>query len=73
MAIAFAIVLGISSTIGTLVPPLVFAPDKLMKYQGVSVIAGIAIALVGTVMVSWAAWERNSMNKGASDAAKSAC
>jgi hypothetical protein len=73
MAIAFAIVLGISSTIGTLVPLLVFAPDKLMKHQGVSVIAGIAIAPVGTVPVAWVAGERDSRNKGASVAAKSAC
>jgi hypothetical protein len=71
MAIAFAIVLGISSTIGTLVPLLVFVPDKLMKHQGVSIMAGIAIALVGPVVVSWAAWERDSRNKGASDGAKS--
>ena len=65
MAIAFAIVLGISSTIGTLVPLLVFAPDQITKHQGLSVIAGIAIALVGTGVVSWAAWERDTKKKDA--------
>jgi len=64
MAIAFAIVLGISSTIGTLVPLIVFAPDPIIQHQGWSVKAGVAIALVGTAVVSRAAWERNARDKG---------
>lgn len=63
MAIAFAIVLGISSTIGTLVPLIVFAPDQITKHQGLSVMAGVAIALVGTAVVSLAAWERDARDK----------
>jgi L-rhamnose-proton symport protein (RhaT) len=60
MAITFAIVLGIASSIGTLVPLLVLAPDQVMKRQGLLVMAGVAIALVGTGVVSWAAWERDA-------------
>ena len=65
MAIAFAIVLGISSTIGTLISLIVFAPDQVTKPQGLAVIAGIAIALVGTGIVSWAAYERDARKKDA--------
>ena len=64
MAIAFAIILGITSTIGTLVPLLAFAPDQITKPQGLSVIAGIIIALVGTAVVSRAAWERDTQKQG---------
>jgi L-rhamnose-H+ transport protein len=56
MAITFAIVLGISSSIGSLVPLLVLAPDQAFKRQGISVIAGVAIGLIGTGLVAWAAW-----------------
>jgi L-rhamnose-H+ transport protein len=70
MAIAFAIVLGISSTIGTLVPLLVLAPDQIAKHQGLSVIEGIAIALLGTFVVSWAAWERDSKKNPATPEAR---
>lgn len=60
MAITFAIVLGISSSIGSLVPLLVFAPDQVLRRQGISVMAGIVIGLIGTGLVAWAAWERDA-------------
>ncbi len=60
MAITFAIVLGISSSIGSLVPLLVFAPDQVLRPQGISVMAGIVIGLIGTGLVAWAAWERDA-------------
>lgn len=71
MAITFAIVLGISSSIGSLVPLLVFAPDQVLQRQGISVMAGIAIGLIGTGLVAWAAWERDVTNKNASVAVQS--
>ncbi len=55
-----AIVLGISSSIGSLVPLLVFAPDQVLRPQGISVMAGIVIGLIGTGLVAWAAWERDA-------------
>src|ERR1700757_1898467 len=37
MAITFAIVLGISSSIGTLVPLIVLAPEQVLRHQGLAV------------------------------------
>jgi L-rhamnose-H+ transport protein len=65
MAITFAIVLGISSSVGTLVPMTVLAPDQVLQHRGLAVIAGVVIALIGTAIVTWAAWERDSKNGNA--------
>jgi L-rhamnose-H+ transport protein len=63
MAITFAIVLGISSTVGTLVPMLVLSPDQVREHQGLAVITGIVIALIGTAVVTWAASKRDARKK----------
>ena len=63
MAITFAVVLGISSSVGTLVPMLVLAPDQVLKHQGLVVIAGVVIALLGTGVITRAAWERDAGKK----------
>ena len=63
MAITYAIVLGLASSIGTLVPLLVLTPHRTLTRQGYAVMIGVAIALVGTAVVSWAAWERDSKKK----------
>jgi L-rhamnose-H+ transport protein len=60
MAVTFAIVLGISSSVGTLVPMLVLTPDQVLKHQGLAVIAGVVIALVGTGVVTQAARMRDA-------------
>jgi L-rhamnose-H+ transport protein len=65
MAITYAIVLGLSSSIGTLVPLIVLAPERIRTRQGLSVIASVLIALVGTVVVAWAAWERDARKSSA--------
>lgn len=65
MAITFAIVLGISSSIGSLVPLLVFAPGQVFQRQGIAVLAGIVIGLAGTALVAWAAWERDAAKEHA--------
>lgn len=63
MAITFAIVLGISSSIGTLVPLMVLTPEQVLRHQGLAVMVGVAIALLGTGVVTWAAWERDAAKK----------
>lgn len=63
MAITYAIVLGISSSVGTLIPLLVLAPDQIFRRQGIAVIAGVAVAVLGTAVVSWAARERDAKKK----------
>lgn len=60
MAIVFAIVLGISSSIGTLVPLIVLAPEQILRHQGLFTMAGVFIALIGTAVVGWAGWERDA-------------
>lgn len=60
MAITYAIILGLASSIGTLVPLIVLAPDRIHTRQGLSVIVSVVIALVGTAVVFWAAWERDA-------------
>ena len=63
MAITYAIVLGIGSSIGTLVPLAVLQPGKLMTPVGFSVMAGVVLAVIGTAVVSWAAWYRDNCGK----------
>ena len=60
MAITYAIVMGLASSVGTLVPLLVLAPEQVMTDQGLAVMVGVVIALLGTGVVSWAAWERDA-------------
>jgi len=70
MAITYAIVLGIASSIGTLVPLLVLAPAQAFSSQGLKVIAAVVISVIGTAVVSWAAWQRDSVKSN--DASRSA-
>jgi L-rhamnose-H+ transport protein len=60
MAITYAIVLGLASSVGTLIPLLVLTPDQAFTRRGVSVMLGVLVALAGTALVSWAARERDS-------------
>ena len=60
MAITYAIVLGLASSVGTLVPLLVLTPERAFTRQGYAVMLGVVLALVGTAVVSWAAWERDA-------------
>jgi L-rhamnose-H+ transport protein len=60
MAITYAIVLGLASSVGTLIPLLVLTPEQAFTHRGVSVMLGVLVALVGTALVSWAARERDA-------------
>jgi L-rhamnose-H+ transport protein len=60
MAITYAIVLGVGSSIGTLVPLLVLAPEQVRSNQGLHVIAAVVVGLIGTAVVAWAAWQRDA-------------
>ena len=54
MALGFAITLGLTAAIGTLIPLLVLSPEKLMSGQGALLIAGIVTMLAGISLCSWA-------------------
>jgi L-rhamnose-H+ transport protein len=54
MALGFAITLGLTAAIGTLIPLLVLSPEKLMSAQGALLMAGIVTMLAGLSLCSWA-------------------
>jgi L-rhamnose-H+ transport protein len=58
MALTFAIVLGITASIGSLVPLVVVRADQLFTPQGYSLLAGLVIVIVGIVLCSVAGHRR---------------
>lgn len=54
LALGFAVILGLTAAIGTLVPLLVLSPESLAGTQGWMIILGIAIIIVGISVCSWA-------------------
>ncbi|MGB8478366.1 MAG: L-rhamnose/proton symporter RhaT [Acidobacteriaceae bacterium] len=60
MAITYAIVLGVASSIGTLIPLLVLGSKQVRSNSGLHVIAAVVIGVIGTAVVSWAAWQRDA-------------
>lgn len=54
LALGFAIILGLTAAIGTLVPALVLAPQSLAGSQGTGLFIGMALILVGIPLCSWA-------------------
>jgi L-rhamnose-H+ transport protein len=58
MALTFAIVLGITASLGSLVPLLVVGADRLFTPQGYSLLAGLVIVIVGIALCSVAGRRR---------------
>lgn len=54
LALGFAIILGLTAAIGTLVPLLVLSPESLAGTQGLMIVIGIAIIIAGISVCSWA-------------------
>jgi L-rhamnose-H+ transport protein len=54
LALGFAIILGLTASIGTLVPFLLLSPVKLASTQGELIIAGVVSLLVGISVCSYA-------------------
>jgi L-rhamnose-H+ transport protein len=52
MAMALALVLGINNAVGTILPIVVYQPDKLFQPVGLWIITGILIMLAGIVLCS---------------------
>lgn len=50
MALGFAIILGLTAALGSLIPLLVLSPESLFTTRGVSVLVGLAIVIVGIVL-----------------------
>jgi L-rhamnose-H+ transport protein len=58
MALTFAIVLGITASLGSLLPLVVLQPHQLLTHQGYSLLAGLAIVILGIVLCSVAGHRR---------------
>lgn len=58
MALTFAIVLGITASLGSLLPLVVLHPNELLTPQGYILITGLAIVVLGIVVCSVAGHRR---------------
>jgi L-rhamnose-H+ transport protein len=54
MALGFALILGITSSFGSLIPLAILHPDQLLAKRGLSLIAGTAIMVLGLVFLGLA-------------------
>ena len=54
LALGFAVVIGLTAAIGTLIPLLVLSHVKVTSTQGTLILAGVLVALVGISVCSWA-------------------
>jgi L-rhamnose-H+ transport protein len=54
LALGFAIIIGLTAAIGTLIPLLMLAQVKPASVQGVIILSGILVALIGIAVCSYA-------------------
>ncbi len=65
LALGFAIILGITSSVGSLLPLLISNPSELATRRGVTLLAGLAVAIAGIAACSIAGAQREKDQKGA--------
>ncbi len=72
MALAFAIILGITSSVGSLLPLLILNPDELFARRGQILLAGLVLVIAGIVICSKAgALREKNQNPNKAEGAKS--
>jgi L-rhamnose-H+ transport protein len=54
ISLANTLVLAISSALGSLLPMVLLAPQKLLKPEGEKILFGVAVELVGIALCGWA-------------------
>lgn len=59
MALGFAIILGITSSVGSLLPLVIFDPGVIGTARGKTLLASIAIAVLGIILCSMAGAQRD--------------
>jgi L-rhamnose-H+ transport protein len=64
LSLSYALVIGIGASAGSLVPLLYFSPQTLRTPAGHYILLGIAVMLVGLVLVTWAGREKESRSAG---------
>jgi L-rhamnose-H+ transport protein len=58
LALGFAVILGITSSLGSLLPLVILHPDQLGTRHGVGLMAGTVVMTVGLVFLAWAGKRR---------------
>lgn len=66
MALTFAIVLGITASLGSLLPLVVLAPGQILTPRGYTLLAGLVIVVFGIVTSSFAGHRREREQSGGS-------
>ncbi len=61
MALTFAIVIGLSASLGTLIPLLSLDPGVFLSAKGISVLTALVIMAVGIFLCAWAGREREAV------------
>lgn len=64
IALTFSIVLGISAAVGSLIPLIRLHPEKLGTPQGMGVMAGVALVIVGVAICAVAGRRREAARSG---------
>jgi L-rhamnose-H+ transport protein len=60
MALGFAIILGLTAALGSLIPLIVLSPQALFTAHGVSVLVGLAIVVCGIIVCAKAGAMKNA-------------
>jgi L-rhamnose-H+ transport protein len=60
MGLGFSVILGISAAVGSLVPLVRFHPEQILSRQGLTVIAGVALVLLGVAFCAVAGRRREA-------------
>jgi len=64
VALGFAVIIGLTAAIGTVVPLLVLSHVDPTSARGLTILTGMAIVLVGIVVCSWAGKMREKSSAG---------
>lgn len=68
LALGFAVILGITSTFGSLLPLLILHPDQLPSRQGLALVAGTLVMIVGLIFLGVAGRHRERETGGTAGA-----
>lgn len=68
MALSFAIVVGMSAALGSLIPLVFSTPERLVQPSGLLVLSGVALTTLGVILLGWAgrAREKSVVDRGLS-------